>query len=161
MSRNQRSDSPSSVTWILPLLVLGLLLASRGCQSPGPGPGPGPKPSQVCLLIVEESQQRTPETAEILVSSELRTWLSQHKHLLRIVDPDAVDSSGNPPSVLDPYLAWRSAEANRSVTLPVSLLVRSDGSVYLGGPLPGSAAAVIDWVRANTADQAEQPRGSR
>ena len=145
-----RSD-PQSSNWIVLVALFGLLLMSgRGC-SPGPGPGPE-KPRQVCLLIVEETHLRTPEQAAILTNAGLRQWLTERGHLLRIVDPDSVTSDGQPAPVLQPYLAWRSNEANRSATLPVCLLVRSDGSVYLGGPLPDSSAAVVEWVRTNTAE---------
>jgi hypothetical protein len=133
------------------LALFGLVFMSRGCQTPGPGPDPS-KPTQVCVLIVEETHSRTPEQAAILTDAGLRQWLADRGHLLRIVDPDSVTSDGKPSNVLQPYLAWRSVEANRSETLPVCLLVRSDGSVYRGGPLPASSAAVVDWVRTNTAE---------
>jgi hypothetical protein len=143
-----RSDPPSSTTLMIVLGLFTLLLTSRGCPVT---PGPGPVPSQVCVLIVEEPRERTPAVAEILTDSELRAWLKQRGHLLRIVPPDSVGPDNQPSSVLGPYLAWRSREGNRSATLPVLLLVLSDGSVYWGGALPGSSAGVRSLVEAKTA----------
>ena len=141
-----------SSNWIVLVLLSSLLFGSRmhGCV-PGPGPETPPKPSQVCLLIVEEASTRTVQQAAIYGSRELREWCASRGHLLRIVDQDATGPGGEPASVLQPYRVWRSGAANQSVTLPVALLVLADGSVYLGGPLPGSAGGVVEWVRANTA----------
>lgn len=144
-----QSDQPSGLQWIVLVVLFGGVLLSR--LSPGPGPVTPPKPSQVCLLIVEDTASRTPEVATILTSRQLREWLSSRGHLLRVVDPDSVAPDGSPAKVLGPYRAWRSAAGNQSVTLPVGLLVLSDGSVYRGGPLPDSVDAVVEWVRANTA----------
>lgn len=143
-----RSTPAASTPWLVPLILFGSLVMSRGCTNPGPGPD---RPSQVCLLIVEETHLRTPEQAAVLRDATLRAWLAERGHLLRIVDPDLTDAAGQVPSVLVPYRVWRSVEHNRSATLPVCLLVLSDGSVYQSGPLPGSAAALVEWVRQNTA----------
>ena len=142
------NDSSGWVVMVGLLMLLGL----RSCSAPeNPGPGPTTERlSNLALLIVEDSSRRTPDQAALLTSPEFRRWATASCARLRVVDVAAVRADGQPSGLLQPYRDWRSVAGNQSVTLPVCLLVRSDGSVYRGGPLPDSSAGVKSWCESLT-----------
>ena len=144
------TEGKSSIFVVLGLLGL-LLFSARGCDQPEPpGPGQTERLSNLAILVVEDSTQRTPEQAALLTDPAWRAWATARAARLRITDCNAVRADGQPSTLLGPYVAWRSSAANQSVMLPVCLLVRSDGSVYRGGRLLDSADAVKQWVASQT-----------
>lgn len=96
---------------------------------PGPDPSPGPAPvpdppKNLWAIVVEESSERTPDQAAVLLSKEVRASVSN----FRIVDRDVISDD------VKPY-----AERAQGSRLPVLFLV-DDGQVYYEGGLPETVA---------------------
>lgn len=94
------------------LLYLGLILgAIAGCSIPLP-PVPKPEPPPVVVpvsdghrfaLILQESQQQTPEMARMIVelhAGESSAYFAKHNHSVVVLDIDAKDENGQPLDVI-------------------------------------------------------------
>lgn len=119
---------------------------------PGPGPvpnpptpGPLPPPKGLWAVVVEETKQRTPEYAQLLLGqSKFRTLLTQTR--LALVDQNA-ELSANLASYQN--LA-KEAVASRGLKLPILYLTDDTGKVYFEGVLPaddGVATAIVERVK--------------
>lgn len=53
-----------------------------------PEPKPSPSTTKVCVVIVEESQARTPAQGKVIADSGLRKWLKDGGHQILTVDKD-------------------------------------------------------------------------
>lgn len=100
-----------------------------GGPDPDPFPGPDPQPlpplSKMWVIVVEETKQRTPAQAQILLDPILRKWLTTNGHEIRIVDQD------QPSADLKGWVA-KAGDA-----LPYLFLVGGDGGdPAWRGPLP-------------------------
>jgi ABC-type branched-subunit amino acid transport system ATPase component len=107
----------------------------------------------LAILIVEDSASRTPELAILLTDPTLRQWMKQSAARAYVLDSGAVQASGAPSPLLEPYRKWTAASlsgGSQSEMLPALLLVRSDGSVYQGARLPASSADVRRWIETRT-----------
>lgn len=111
---------------------------------PGPGPDPGPTPDPSpgpqhlsLVLVIEETSERTPAQAAVLLNEPLRTWMTNQKLSFRLLDRD---QAGNVPEAYAPYFR----AAAETGTYPVVFLVGDDGSVIQQGSLP----ATVDEFKA-------------
>lgn len=139
----------SSATPIVLLLLFALLILSNG-QSPW-SPPDNPTAKQFLVLIVEETSQRTPELADLLLSAELRAAVTGLGHRWRVVDQHAIEWDGQPARVLGPWRELPALSAGQSRALPWVLFVSSDGRVLFEGPLPRSVGDVLELVKRHTA----------
>lgn len=108
-----------------------------------PDPDPPPEPGRRWVIIVEESTQRTPQQAALIVGpgrDQIDKYLADKKHpKLNVADKDA---KGNAMASLAPYIRLASDE------LPACFIVADEsGKVLFQGPLPDSAATVIELVK--------------
>ena len=144
------SDQQSGVLPILLLLAV-LLLALSGLNWPTPSPDPPPVTArELMVLIVEETAQRTPALADLLLSEQWRAQVTALGHRWRVVDQHATESDGTPARVLAPWRALPALPSGQSRVLPWVLLVDSAGFVLSEGPLPSSESALVDLVRKHT-----------
>ncbi len=113
--------------WLaVPLLLLA------GCLPPGPNPGPGPNPfppgpsppidKDAWLIVIEESADRTPETAEVIRA------LPTLGYRFRVYDDDSPD-------------AEQYVKAVRSVKKPALLILPKSGK-STAMALPQNVAAL-------------------
>jgi len=108
------------------LLVLILLLLA-GCLPPvpvppepiPPGPTPGPVVDSAWVIVIEESAQRTPATAEVI------RYLPSSGLAFRVYDDDSEDASS--------YLS-----AVSGIDLPALLVLDKDGKLIRATGLPDS-----------------------
>jgi hypothetical protein len=104
--------------------VLGLCFSAIGCLPPNPEPSPDPGPTPVVLgdwyIVIEESADRTPGTAEAV-----RVLLLSGKNF-RIYDDDALDAAG--------YI-----DAVKGIKRPALLILDDTGKKLDARPLPQSA----------------------
>lgn len=131
--QRQRSlPDANKVCGVVLLLIAILAVTLSGCLPPTPGPGPSPDPdprpnptpitSDAWLIVVEESADRTPATAEIIRA------LPTLGHPFRVYDDDSSDAAA--------YVA-----AVRQVRKPALLIVKPDGT-STAMALPGSVDAL-------------------
>lgn len=96
---------------------------------PAPDPKPKPDPAPVpagplWLIVVEETSDRTPETAAVLGDSGYWLGLRAKGHKFRFYDKDSADATGK-----------GYAKAVGDVALPALLILGADGAV-VGKPVP-------------------------
>jgi len=117
------------------------------------GPGPSPQPTPVPptppppepmwgALIIEESSQRTPQLAAILTNQEVRKHFTDGKLAFRVADPDEVDAAGKTPADLAPWIAKA-----KTAGLPRLFLLGTKGGELYAGPVPATAAALLNLVK--------------
>ena len=114
---------------------------------PTPSVPPVPPGKLTTVVIIEESADRTPETARMLVDAKLLTWREMRKPAWHMVDKDVVDSTGKPPAKLRAYLDL----AAKAKELPCLFLDSdSDGAngVLFSGSLPSSADKLMELLNA-------------
>lgn len=105
-------------------LTAALLLALVGCFPPTPTPTPpGPTPDPVdesaWVIVIEESSERTPATAEVL------RYLQASGFAFRVYDDDSEDASS--------YLS-----AVSGIERPALLVLGKDGKLIRATALPDS-----------------------
>ena len=115
-------------------------------EGPGPDPPPPPPPPPtdvLWVLVVEESSQRTPEQAAVLVSPKVRAWFAadEDRHW-RLVDRDVLDEHGNVPEDLARWI--KMAEG---LTLPRVFLINETGGLVDQVPLPATPEAMLDLLK--------------
>jgi hypothetical protein len=65
----------------------------EGENGPDPPPPPPPGPlASMQVIVVEESKQRTPNQAQILLDPTLRKWLTKNGHEIRLAEKDQPSS---------------------------------------------------------------------
>jgi hypothetical protein len=116
------------------LLLLTLLLGCEQLFPPGPI-DPNPPPIIVTdvawAIVLEETSQRTPETALILADDEF--WRA-HKISLRPYDLDSPDAAG--------YVA-----ATSTIARPTLLLLDGKGAKLTAMPLPSTVDGVASVLK--------------
>lgn len=111
---------------------------------PKPTPPPEPKPvpvppSELWGIVIEESANRTPEQAEVLVSLQVRGLFPDGK--FQIFDPVKEDGTpATPPPDLQPYVA---RARGKESSWPMLFLVAPNGDVKYEGPMPATVAAMV------------------
>jgi hypothetical protein len=112
---------------------------------PDPDPDPDPKPDEIAVVIVVESDDRTPEQG--IVANQLQQYCNDQGIWYRTADPDQKDGTTNKP----PDWLRTINEAIRAKSLPVlvvcALLDGKVSSVVSVEPLPGSGQEAIDFVK--------------
>jgi hypothetical protein len=94
------------------------------------------------VVIVEESGDRTPETAQMLADQRLLEWREIKRPQWHLLDQDVTDPTGQPPAKFKAYL-----DLAKDKPLPQLILDSdSDGSngVLYSGSLPASADKLIE-----------------
>lgn len=110
--------------------------------TPGPTPGPGPQPDAsraLWLVVLEESVDRTPEAAKVLLDKGLWDRLAARGHRQRVLDKD------NPFAVQRGYPAAAQAAG---VPLPALLLFDAARAA------PADPVAVIPFPKTSAAVEA-------
>lgn len=114
---------------------------------PGPDPAPDPTPplplSQMLVIVVEESADRTREQAWILLDPTVRKWMTDNGHRLRILDKD----SQSPDALPWIQRATAPTETVPSPALPRVLISDSGGSVSFVGDLPAGPIGMLELVK--------------
>ena len=93
------------------LVTSKVVLTVAGDVEPPVPPDPPPPPippdppppivvEQLHVIIVEESADRTPEQAKVLLSKAVRDYLKSVDGVLHIVDQDVTDGDGNTPTTV-------------------------------------------------------------
>lgn len=143
------SKTPSTA---LPMLLMLLLLFLLVGQSPSPpDPPPVSTAKELMVLIVEETAQRTPARAELLLSEAWRVQVVALGHRWRLVDRNATEWDGTPARVLAPWRELPALPTGQPRGLPWVLLVSSAGRVLFEGPVPSSDSGIVELVRRHTA----------
>jgi hypothetical protein len=123
--------------WVYATAFLGgSLLASHQAPTPGPIP-PNPDPANEFIVFVTDNDNRTPDQAAILLDDGLEQWLAAKKIGWRIID------KGGQAFTDDGYDKQLAAD---HVTPPAVVLWNADKSVHRSASLPGSVAAVEEWI---------------
>lgn len=108
-----------------------------------PIPPPVPVPTTLFGIVVEESKERTPAQAVVLLSPKVGALFKADGGQFRIVDPWADDGSRRDVGVaMRPYVVR--AEALK--IKPYLFIVSPDGTVYSEGLLPAKVADVETLV---------------
>jgi hypothetical protein len=99
------------------------------------------------IIIVEETQDRTPQQAAVLTDSSFRQWLTTSGHDYRMIDQNVQDQSGTVPTACAPYL-----NLAKGKTLPRLFIVDgssgdSKGKVLFAGDLPPTVAALKALIK--------------
>lgn len=124
------ADGPSDPVEVL--IVIGQPGPGPG-PTPPPGPEPEPDPTPVptpgkrSVAIVWESSESTPEIARLITAfrdGPARAYLNSKRHLLSLIDDDAVDGDGKPAAELE---AWRPHFAG--MRLPAFFIIDSTGKL--------------------------------
>ena len=119
--------------------------------TPGPGPDPPPPdptppppgPIQgMWIIVVEETNERTPQQGAVIGDPLSRTWTTANGHHVRIVDRDSKDETGQPPQDVAGWI--KEAEG---ATLPRLFLVQPDGVARWSGSLPSTAAEFLKLLQ--------------
>lgn len=131
----------SPIPLILALIALWILLGGKLPWNPLVPPAPEVGTRNV--LIVRETEDTTPEQARL--ATALRTgahaeYLKTKGHTLRILDDDAVNENGQPVAELAKY---------KPFTIPELLIIAPPDKLLHRGPLPATAEAVIETLKAN------------
>jgi len=111
---------------------------------PNPQPEPAPQPGRRWLIVIEESQQRTTQQAQVINSLRipqqgggLATYLDGKGHQVAILDRDQPAQPA-----LAPYL-----EAAGDLDLPCVFIVDEAGTVLAKQPLPGTADDLLALLK--------------
>lgn len=105
---------------------------------PDPIPDPDPKPvGSLHVVIIEETEQRTQELADVIVSQELRKVIADAQATLLIVDDDIVDENGQVPAELSSLI-----ELARKSGLPRLFVTDDAGTVLYNGAVPKTVSEV-------------------
>jgi hypothetical protein len=102
--------------------------------APDPKPKPDPKPAPAgpfWLIVVEETGDRTPETAAVLGDSAYWLALRAKGHKFRFYDKDSADAKDK-----------GYGKAVGDTTLPALLILGADGAKVNAVPLPKSTAGI-------------------
>jgi len=106
-------------------------------EEPGPEPQPGPFPAEDCVIVIEETGERTAEQAIVLTDPDVLELMDGN---IFIVDKDVKNVDGQTPDWLESLLP----EAVKS-GLPYVYVVR-EGKVVAKGQLPPTADALVEFV---------------
>lgn len=110
---------------------------------PDPDPDPIPPPpgplAEMWLIVVEETNQRTPEQAWVLLDPTVRRWMKANGHHLRIVDKDQKASD------LQEWINRATAQTNNA--LPYLFVVDDSGAVSFEGELPIGPIQMLELVK--------------
>ena len=111
------------------LEIAAIVVAVEGDQpDPFPDPDPDPDPpgplAKMWVIVVEESKDRTPAQAQILLDPILRKWLTANGHEIRLADRH------QPAADLTEWIAQAGS------ALPYLFIVGPGGGVEWKGPLP-------------------------
>ena len=112
---------------------------------PGPTPDPNPPPpppgplAEMWVIVVEETSQRTPEQARVLLDPTVRQWMANHQHHFRILDKDQTSTD---------LTEWiERAAAQTETALPYLFIVDDSGVVSFEGPLPIGPLEMLSLVK--------------
>jgi len=125
---------------VLALVLAIIALFGNRIPIPIPEPGPQPRPDvkSAWLVIVEQSEQRKPETARILSAANWLNSLNARGIKWRVYD---VDSAAAAP--------YRSKA--ESVGIPAAIVIAGDPPTYLAAePLPPTTAALDELLTRST-----------
>jgi hypothetical protein len=106
-------------------------------EGPAPDPFPTPHPTkQLQVLIVEESADRTPSQAKVILGQTWREWLKNNGHPKpRLADKDLVSTD------LAPWIERAGPQ------LPTIFLIDgADASLVYEGKMPETEAAMLELV---------------
>lgn len=107
---------------------------STSAPEPQPDPTPGPTPpGPKVVVIVEESSQRTPAQAKLLLDPTWRRQLAQAGHVVYVADKDAAV-----PPDLQPYVAMTAGKR-----LPWLIVATKSGRIVREMPLPTTADSIL------------------
>ena len=118
------------------ILVAAVSWLSRweGSVFVDPAPEPGPR----VVLLFEETQGRSPELANILVSPTWRKYLADNGHTFHAWDVDLRASAGE---------KWQPWFERAGDDLPVWFVALDDGRVLYDGRPPGTVQAAIELLQ--------------
>lgn len=120
---------------------------ARPPPEPIPDPKPDPKPApyvgKFSMVVIEETEMAANNRGAFFADKELRDYLATKLNgKPRIADKDVVDSTGQPPKDLAPYLNHAKGKG-----LPQLYLIAPDGAVLYEGNLPKTPAELIALVK--------------
>ena len=153
-----RASSPGSYRLGVWAVIDGHLVTSKvvltvaGDVEPPVPPDPPPPPippdppppivvEQLHVIIVEESADRTPEQAKVLLSKAVRDYLTSVDGVLHIVDQDVTDGDGNMPSTVAGWI-----QRAKDKTLPWLFLVDENGREVASQALPTTPETFLELL---------------
>jgi len=108
---------------------------------PPPLPPPPIVVEQLHAIIVEESADRTPEQAKVVLSKAVRDYLTSVDGVLHIVDQDVTDGDGNTPTTVAGWI-----ERAKDKTLPWLFLVAENGREVASQALPTTPEKFLELL---------------
>ena len=110
---------------------------------PQPKPDPTPYVGKFSMVVIEETEMAANNRGSFFADKELHAYLATRLvGKPRIADKDVVDSTGQPPKDLAPYLNHAKGKG-----LPQLYLIAPDGAVLYEGNLPKTPAELIATVK--------------
>lgn len=122
-------------------------------------PPPVPQPQKLTAVVIEESSQRTPAQANVLLSPAVAAYVAAGQHRWYVFDQDAAKAGAVtqcgpggcravPVAKLDPAFA-PFFDAARGKQLPRLVIAAqgTGGKILAEIPLPATSAAVLDALK--------------
>ena len=107
-----------------------------------PPPPPPPVTEELWVMVIEESSQRTPEQAAVLVSRKVLDWFrSNEKRHWRLIDQDVVGESDEVPEDLAKWLKMAEGQS-----LPRVFIINENGGLVDQMPLPATPETMIELL---------------
>lgn len=116
---------------------------------PPPPPPPDPPPPDPVkaklwgVVIVEETGDAVSTRGAFLADKALADYRAAHGQKFRVVDRDVVGADGKPPADVVRFL-----DKAKAAKLPMIFLVGTDGKEVYSGPVPATAAELVDLLKA-------------
>jgi len=103
---------------------------------PDPIPPPPPEPGKRWIIIIEESSERTPQFASMLVDAQnvWRGYVKSSGHQFRLWDKDVVPRDG---------ASWR----DKAQGVPTLFIADTDGRILYQGDPPTSSAQMLALIK--------------
>ena len=112
-----------------------LVVSYGGTPTPAPFPKPPvPIPGKRKVIILEETGDRTPHQAVVILSPKLRSYLKSKGHPYRVRDVDQLAPTGHAPPRSD---------------LPQLIIEDGDGNPIYMGALPKTVEDTIETIKAH------------
>jgi hypothetical protein len=112
-----------------------------------PPPPPPPQPGKRRIRIIEESKDRTPAQARVMLSPELRKYCAQKNHAFLLRDK-TLSAEEEATPVGKTVVFYRQLAAERGIDLPAFFVAADDDrQVLYAGPFPATTEEAVKLIQ--------------